>query len=135
MALAALGACASGPPHPQGWQLGSNGTWTTTSGAGVEWYRYRSYATQGSLSDLASSQAVETVQRYRGARLLRSIPFSACPGEAGVATYNLPHRRVLEVAFSVNSGMAIRAEYERPASVVDAAAVTAAFRQAVCFTL
>jgi len=67
--------------------------------------------------------------------MLQSVPFSPCPGEAGLATYRLPHAQVLEVAFTVYNGEAIVAQYERPASVGDSPAALAALRQAVCYAL
>lgn len=105
------------------------------SGAGTETYTYSATPTTGSLTDLASSQAVDTVEQNRGSRLVRSVPFSGCPAEAGLATYTLARGRVLEIAFSVNNGQAVVAKYERPAAVADAPAALAALRQAVCYAL
>ncbi len=105
------------------------------SGAGAERYSYAQQPSQSSLSDLASEQAVDTVQGHPGSKLVRSIPFPSCPGEAGLAQYRLPHGAVLEVAFSVNNGKATVAQYERPASVGESAAAMSALRQAVCFAL
>lgn len=134
LALAVLCACgSSGPPHPQGWTQSGTDSWTTLSGAGPERYTYASVPTQGSLTDLASAQAIATVQHYTGSKLIRSIPFGPCPGEAGLASYTLPHGRILEVAFSVNGGRAVTASYERPSSVAGSPDVVAAFRQAVCY--
>ncbi len=105
------------------------------SGAGLERYQYTSYATTGSLPELASSQAVATVQRYYGAHLLSSKPFTLCPGEAGVATYSLPKGRILEVAFAVFNGNAVLIYYERPKAIAQSPAAVAAMRQSVCFSL
>lgn len=102
---------------------------------GAERYTYRSTAYVGGLQSLASELAVDTVQRYSGSRLLRSIPFPACPGEAGLATYTLPGGRLLEVAFTVINGNAIDAEYLRPRSIGEAPAAITAMRQAVCYSL
>ncbi|MHB8433787.1 MAG: hypothetical protein ACYC8W_10700 [Candidatus Tyrphobacter sp.] len=135
LALGLLCACAPGPPHPQGWTQSANGAWTTMSGAGIERYAYAQQPSQGSLSDLASAQAVDTVQRHPGSKLERSRPFPACPGEAGLAEYRLAHDELLQVAFSVNNGRAIVAQYERPASIGESAAAMTALRQAVCFAL
>ena len=107
--------------------------WTTTSGAGAERYSLSSAPTQGALPDLASSQAVDTVERYPGAKLLHSVPFQPCPAEAGLATYSLPGARTLEVAFSVNNGQAVVAQYQRPAAVGDAPEAMSALQQAVCY--
>lgn len=105
------------------------------SGAGPERYQYTSTPTTGSLSDLASSQAVATVERLRGAHLTASIPFPSCPGEAGLARYALPRGVILEVAFAVYNGNAIVVSYTRPKAVAEAPSVTAAMRQAVCYGL
>ncbi|HEY9085042.1 MAG TPA: hypothetical protein VIN40_03760 [Candidatus Tyrphobacter sp.] len=138
LALAALAACtAGGAPHPAGWTQapGAKATWTTMSGAGSERYSYNAESYSGQLQDLASEQAVDTVQRERGARLIRSVPFPACPGEAGLARYALPGGRLLEVAFTVSNGKAVIAEYLRPASIGEAPAAITAMRQAVCYSL
>lgn len=66
---------------------------------------------------------------------MHSLPFAPCPGEAGLATYRLPGGRVLEVAFSVNNGQDVIAQYERPAGVADAPAALTALQQAVCYAL
>jgi hypothetical protein len=133
-ALAALCACASsGPPHPANWTQSGKYQWSSMSGAGPERYVYSANPTQGSLTDLASSMAVDTAVRYRGARLVHSLPFSSCPAEAGLATYTLPGRRILEVGFSVDNGQAIVVRYERPTGVAESKEVLAAFRQALCY--
>jgi hypothetical protein len=135
-ALAWLCACApTGPPSPQGWTKIGSDLWAETSAGANETYRYSSAPTQGSLSDLASAQAVDTVERYPGSRLIRSVPFVACPGEAGLATYSLRRARLLEVAFSVDEAQAVVVQYERPVAVADAPAAIRAIRQAVCFAL
>ncbi len=105
------------------------------SGAGPERFSMKSTPTQGTLSDLASKQAVDTVEQIHGARLIRSVPFGRCPGEAGLATYSLPGRRTLEIAFSINDGKAVVARYERPTSIGDSPAAKQALRQAVCYAL
>jgi hypothetical protein len=150
LALAALAACSGGgPAHPAGWSPvpGAAATWSTMSPAGAESYSYLSRASSDALQDLASEQAVDTVQKYRGSRLLRSIPFPACPGgggraapslhrgEAGLAEYSLPGGRLLELAFAVINGKAVTPEYLRPGSVAEAPAAATALRQAVCFSL
>jgi hypothetical protein len=138
LALAALAACSGGgPAHPAGWSPvpGAAATWSTMSPAGAESYSYLSRASSDALQDLASEQAVDTVQKYRGSRLLRSIPFPACPGEAGHAEYSLPGGRLLELAFAVINGKAVTPEYLRPGSVAEAPAAATALRQAVCFSL
>ncbi len=105
------------------------------SGAGAERYSYSSIPFSGGLQDLASELAVDTVQRYSGSRLLQSVPFPACPGEAGLAGFALSGGRLLEVAFGVNNGNAVTAEYLRPRSIGAAPAAMTAMQQAVCFSL
>lgn len=135
VALALVACAQSGPPHPEGWPQLSRDVWATASDAGPERYAYVSVPTTGSLSDLASSQAIATVERFHGSRLLSSAPFPACPGEAGLARYTLPGGEVLEVAFTVYQGSATTVFYRRPKSLPDAPSVTAAMRQTVCWSL
>jgi hypothetical protein len=136
LALALFAGCGqSTPPHPRGWPQVSHDVWSTVSGAGPERYQYAAKPTTGSLSDLASSEAIATVQQFQGSRLISSAPFPACPGEAGLARFALRGPDVLEVAFTVYRGSAITVSYRRPKSVADAPAALTAMRQAVCWTL
>lgn len=78
---------------------------------------------------------MNTVLQNPGSKMLRSVPFAPCPGEAGIATYTLSRGRVLEVAFAVENGRDVVARYERPATVGDAPEAVTALRQAVCYAL
>lgn len=126
-----LTACGkSATPHPQGWTQAPSGVWTSSDQ--TQTFLYRSTRTAGSISDLASAQAVATVQRYSGAHLIDSVPFAACPGEAGLARYTVGGD-ALEIAFTVYHGNAITAEYRRPMRAPEAAAALAALRESVCW--
>jgi len=116
-ALGLLVACGnSGSPAPQGWQPlgGVADTWVTGSGADQQQYFYNKAPFSGALSVLASRVTIDVLMRNRGAKLEGSLPFGACPGEAGIATFGLSNGSTVEVGFTVHDGQAIRTQYARP---------------------
>jgi hypothetical protein len=134
LALGPLAACSGPSPQPAGWEPipGAKSGWTTGTGAHTQIYLYAKRSFGGTLQDLASQETINVLLRYRGATLLRSDPFGACPGAAGVATFKLEGARVLERGFSVQNAQAIEVTYLRPASVPPDAAATAAMKGALC---
>jgi hypothetical protein len=134
LALGPLAACSSPSPVPAGWQPipGTRSGWMTGTGGNVQIYLYAKRSFGGTLQDLASQETINVLLRYRGARFLRSEPFSPCPGAAGVATFKLEGARILERGFSVQNGQALEVTYLRPASTPPDAAATAAMKGALC---
>lgn len=138
---ALLTACAgsgAGPAHPDGWTLqgqGATAYWTDPQHPQERYSATRAANANGTLSDLASQVATNTLLRHRGAKLTKAVPFSACPGEAGLQTFTLPTPQgpaVLQVAFSQWSGAAITASYRRPAKAPDDKRALDAMRRSVC---
>lgn len=84
---------------------------------------------------MASEVTLNTILRYKSAKLLKAEPFPACPGEAGRQTFRLPTARgpaLLQVAFTQWTGTAVTVSYERPAAEPDRAEATDAMRRSVC---
>ncbi len=134
-ALCAAAACAStGSLAPANWQPvgGTANAWTKGTGAAQQAYRYERKPFGGTLSDLASRATIDALTAHRGARLQRSTPLTACPGAAGVATFALPGRQLLEEAFSVRDGHAVIVRYIRPAGTPADAAAVAVMTNALC---
>lgn len=129
-----LAACSGSSPKPAGWQpiAGTQGGWTTGTGANTQIYLYATRSFGGTLQDLASQEAVNVLLRNRGAKFQGSDPFAPCPGAAAVATFKLPGSRVLERGFSVQNGQTVEVTYVRPAGAPADAAATEAMKGALC---
>jgi len=129
----ALAACAAAAPAPKGWQpvAGAPGTWSTGTGAATQSYVYASSSFGGTLQDLASQVAIDAVL-HRHAKMLRSEPFTSCPGLAGLARFTLPGGAGLEEGFRVLDGRSVRVTYERPAGVPADPAAIEAMKSALC---
>ncbi len=107
-------------------------SWSYGGGAALQEYSYSREAYSGALPDLASQVTVDVLTRYRGAKLLGSVPFEPCPGLAGVARFALPGSKQLEIGFSARIGAAIRTRYLRPAGAPQDPNVTAAMQDVLC---
>lgn len=136
--LAGCGGSAP-PPHPQGWTAqgtGASTVWVDPASP-EQRYRFSRTSAAGQLGDLASSVTTNTLLRYKGSKLLKGVPFPACPGEAGLQTFSLKTARgvgILEVAFATWNGNTTVASYERPAAAAQDPAAESALRAAVCNT-
>jgi hypothetical protein len=132
----ALVACAhGGTPAPKGWQPvpGASAAWTS-GGTNAQRYFYTRTTFGGTLQDLASAVTINVLLHYRGARFRGSVPFTPCPGEAGIATFLLPDGGTLEEGFSVANGQSIRTTYIRPPGTGADPNVTEAMQTALCQT-
>src|SRR5579884_395103 len=106
-----------------------------TARPGEHFTMKRSASSGASLSDLASQVTTDTLLQYKGAKLLRAVPFPACPGEAGQQTFQVPTARgpaILRVAFTQWNGTTTIASYERPAGTPDDPKAVGALRASVC---
>lgn len=93
----------------------------------------------GTLQDLASQVPVNVILQHKGAKLVSSVPFDPCPGEAGLDRFSLPSasghgKDILEVAFTNWNGNATIASYQRFATTAENPAALSAMRHAVCST-
>lgn len=136
--LAGCGGSAA-PPHPKGWTAQGTGTGTVWIDPANprERYRYSRKSAGGELGDLASAVTTNTLLRYKASKLLKGVPFPACPGEAGLQTFSLKGSQgpgILEVAFAKWNGNTTVASYERPAAAAQDPAAESALRAAVCNT-
>lgn len=130
----ALAACSSGgtPSGPRGWKTSGNSGWVNPADT-RETFLVSSASFDGTLKDLASQTTTDIILRrqvkYRG-----GVPFSRCPGEAGLQTFESakPPATVVEAAFSVQNNKRILAEYIRPASERDDPAAIDALAANVC---
>ncbi len=133
LGLGIAAGCAAPSPAPKGWQpiAGERNAWSIGSGEQYQEYRFSSSPFGGGLPDLASQVTIATLTQHRGARLQSSVPLTACPGAAGVASFSLPGGRRLENGFSVHNGTAIRITYVRAGGRSDARALEA-MRKTLC---
>jgi hypothetical protein len=134
--LALLAACGGGASSvaPKGWKPmpGASDAWSNGNGSSAQEYHYARKAFAGTLSDLASVVTIDALLRHRGAKSRGNLPFAACPGLAGVATFALPEAEILQEGFTVRNGFSVRISYSRPAgSQVDSNAA-AAMQRALC---
>lgn len=137
-ALAACGGHGSPQPaHPDGWkaQSGAALAWVAPEDPRERYTASRDPGWNGSLKDLSSQVATNIILQYKGARLVRTDPFPACPGEAGVQTFALSGfhgHEVLRAAFTQWSGPAVTIIYRRPGELPDDKAAVDAMTRAVC---
>jgi hypothetical protein len=125
---AVLGACSSGSPAPKNWrpEAGAANTWSIGTGTQRQEYQYATTSFGGTLSDFASQVTITALTRNRGTKFGGSVPFTQCPGAAGVQTFELRDRTTLQEAFAVRNGQAILIRYVRPTGTpVDANALQA----------
>jgi len=112
---------------------GASAAWSRGSGAALQEYYYSNSRFSGSLSDLASQITIRVLLEHRGAKFQGSVPFSSCPGAAGLATFVLPAQRVtLQEGFSVQSGRAVTVAYVRPVGAPVDPNVTQAMQNELC---
>jgi len=112
---------------------GASAAWTTGSGSALQEYRYSKSQFAGTLSDLASQVTISALMQQHGAKFQGSVPFAACPGAAGVATFLLPRQHeTLQEGFSVQSGRAVRVSYLRPIATPIDSNATQAMQNALC---
>lgn len=111
---------------------GASAAWTSGSGAKAQEYRYLQRPFGGALQDLASSVTVDVLLHQRGAKLEGSVPFTPCPGTAGVATFALREGRTLEEGFAARDNRAVQTTYLRPSGTPADPAVIAAMQNALC---
>jgi len=134
--LVLLAACGGGESSaaPKDWKPmpGASDAWSNGSGSGIQEYHYARKPFSGTLSDLASTVTIDALLRHRGAKSSGNVPFAACPGLAGVATFALSDGGILQEGFTVRNGISLRISYSRPAgSPVDPNAA-AAMQRALC---
>jgi hypothetical protein len=111
---------------------GASGAWATGADATAQTYVYTEQSFGGALPDLASQVTINVLLRHHGAKLRGSVPFAACPAAAGVATFALPNRTLLQEAFAVHNAQAVRITYVRPLGAPVDPAVTDAMQKALC---
>lgn len=111
---------------------GASAAWTSGSGATAQEYRYVQREFGGTLQDLASSVTIDVLLHHRGAKLQASVPVTACPGTAGVATFALPGGKTLEEGFAARDNRAVQTTYLRPTGTPADPAVTAAMQSSLC---
>jgi hypothetical protein len=122
-----------GPAHPDGWtkttQTGVE-TWTKPNAAN-QTFVYSSKPFDGTTKDLASQITLDIVLKRHG-KLLRTVAFAPCPGEAGLQTYRIPPATLLLIAYAAYGDKALTATYTRPASAPEDPAALAAMQKSVC---
>ncbi len=130
----ALTACSAASPAPKGWMAipGSSDAWSRGSGVAREEYSYSRKTFPGTLQDLASAVAIDTLLHNPGGKLRSSDPFAPCPGAAGVATLSLRGGSALREGFAVHDGVAVRTSYTLPAGAQPDANVIAAMQNVLC---
>ncbi|MGA8099470.1 MAG: hypothetical protein WB810_12530 [Candidatus Cybelea sp.] len=129
-----LAGCGGGSAGPKGWKPvpGANAAWTTGSDRSEQQYSYTKTPFSGGLQDLASQVTIDNLMRHRGARFHGSLPFPACPGAAGVASFSLPDQTTVQEGFAVHDGQAIRVRYARPSGVKADPSATQAMESVLC---
>jgi hypothetical protein len=134
LAALLLVACSSASPAPKGWApvAGAQNDWTSGSGDAQQEYSYTKAAFDGLLQDEASAVTIDALLHRGAARLHGSVPFAACPGQAGLATFTLRNGGTLQVGFAVRDGEATRAVYTRPQGQPADPAVAAAMQTVLC---
>lgn len=137
--LAATGGCGGGsgtpgePSHPAGWTKSmQNGveTWSKPNSP-AQVFTATSKPFDGTTKDLASQITLDTVLKRHG-KLLRTVAFPPCPGEAGVQTYSIPPSTLLTIAYAAYGDKALTASYSRPKNAPEDPAATDAMRSTVC---
>ena len=99
-----------------------------------ETFRIAAGPFDGTLKDLASQTTTDVILQQQ-VKYRSGVPFSPCPGEAGLQTFaSVPPAKVVQAAFSVQNGRKVVAEYIRPVQKPDDAAATAALAANVCVT-
>jgi hypothetical protein len=115
---------------PAGWsQRSENGRTAWHDSTGRQAYVTQSQSYDGGEKDLATQITLSTALEH--ARLLRSVPFAPCPGEAGLQTFT-KDGRTIEIAFTVWNGNATTVRYERPSNQADDPAAIDAMKRSVC---
>lgn len=134
-ALVALLCACSGRSSvgPEGWtKVSANSTtWTLGEGSTQQIYRLERAPFTGSLAALGARQTIAVVLGGHGVRLRSTVPFPACPGAAGVATFS-SGAQIIESAYAVLDGNAVTIRYERPKSFAESPAVQAAMQRTLC---
>jgi hypothetical protein len=127
--------CAGSSDGPKGWKPvpGASAAWTTgSSGQSTQEYSYVKARFGGGLQDLASQVTIDNLMHHRGARFLGSVPFAACPGAAGVASFSLPNQTTVQEGFAVHDGQAVRVRYVRPSGAKADPSATQAMQGVLC---
>jgi hypothetical protein len=134
LAALILAACGGASTAPEGFKPvpGSNDTWSRDSAAGHEEYTISRNSFSGVLQDFASQVTIDALIQNGGGRLRGSVPFAACPGAAGLASFSLHGGETLQVGFAVHDGQGIRAAYKRPAGMRADPGVAAAMQNVLC---
>ena len=130
----ALPACSANgsPSGPRGWKTAADGSWVNPADARQS-FRVVAGAFDGTLKDLASQTTTDVILQ-RQVKYRSGVPFSRCPGEAGLQTFASakPDGIVVQAAFSVQNGKRTVAEYARPASQKDDPAAIDALAANIC---
>lgn len=129
-----LAACSGDSNAPKGWQpvSGAAAAWSTGDGPNRQDYSVESAPFAGTLKDLASRVTIDELLRNHGAKLQGSLPYSRCPGAAGVATFTLASHSTLQEGFAVRNGRSIRTRYTRPGGAPPDPAIAPAMESALC---
>jgi hypothetical protein len=110
---------------------GASAAWTS-GGTNAQAYFYYRASFGGTLQDLASAVTINVLLHHRGARFKGSVPFTPCPGAAGVATFVLPSGETLEEGFTVRNGQEVRTTYIRPPGAPSDPNVADVMQSALC---
>lgn len=136
--LLATAACGGngtpgGPAHPDGWtksvRAGTE-TWTKPN-TPAETFVYSSAPSSGTTKDLASQITLDVVLKHHG-KLLKTVAFAPCPGEAGLQTYSVPPATTLLVAYAVYNDKQLTVNYARHNGTPEDPAAMDAMRRSVC---
>ena len=89
----------------------------------------------GDLKAFASQVTIDTILSHPGAKLVSSVPFPGCEGNAGLMTLDLPKSSppsVLLLGFTVRNFSSVTASYTRPRGAAADPAVTTAMHSVIC---
>ncbi len=144
LGVALVAACGGQPgphvqAHPDGWTQQSHGkgnpVWFNPKAPREQYSTASNPHFSGTLQNLASAITTNTLLSHKGAKFVRSDPFPACPGEAGIQTFRIPGTKgedVLRVAFTQWNGAALTASYQRPISSPENTDALHAMTRTVC---
>jgi hypothetical protein len=120
---------------PRGWKAGNvAGLWVNPRASKETWIAV-SGPFSGTLSDLASQETTDVIlaNKALGARFLSGVPFTRCPGEAGLQLFSLRSAKmVAEVAFAVQGSRQVTVTYQKPTGDPDDPAAIDAMAANVC---
>jgi hypothetical protein len=129
----ALAACSQSNA-PAGWHPanGSDTAWTSGSGSAQQSFALVKNSFNGTLQDLASSQAAGVVLKYPGSKFLSSDTYPPCPGLAALAHFSYGKDRAIDQGFAVSNGQAVIVTYIKPKGAKTPPEVDAALQHDLC---